>query len=176
MDNEHDEFNLAQFNEDYAPQGMPLRPEDLVIGSYSAVIKSVKLDRVKTGKAAGDTVAKWMLVILDGPAAVRQNVEHTSWLNTPAKVGQFGGELLILGIDTASWVPPDRLFSRMLPAALLNLAGKPVQFRVTSWMHPTKGVLQNQLRFTAAPKTERHTHPATPWTPAQMPDQSSLPF
>ena len=168
---DRDEHNLQQYDEGYVPTGLPLRPEDLVPGEYSALIKSVKLDRVKTGMAAGDTVAKWMLVIIDGPASVRQTVEHTSWLNTPAKVSQFGGELLMLGIDTATWVPPDRSFSQMLPAALHNLAGAVVQFGVSTWMDKKSGNMKNQLRFSAASKGQRGGQDRD-----QMPDQSALPF
>jgi len=169
VEHEYDEFNLGQFDGAFAPAERPQRLEDLVLGDYSATIQTARLERATTGA----TVVKWILFVLDGPSAVRQVVEHTSWLTDVAAVGRFGGELLTLGVDTVSWVPPDRSFSQMLPSALLNLAGKPVQFRVTSWIHPTKGISKNQLRFTSIPKPWRRESVA----PAnQMPDQSALPF
>lgn len=151
--------DLAQFDEAFVPAGIPNRIDILVPGDYSAVINSAKLDRLPTGV----TIVKWLMFILDGPTAVRQTIEHTSWLSDSAKVGRFGAELLVLGFDTVSWLPPDRPFSRMLPPALLSLAGRKCKFRVTQYMHKTKGVLDNNLRFSSI-------------SPATMGDQSSLPF
>ena len=167
MDNEYDEFNLGEFDGAFAPAQTPTRLENLVPGDYSGTIQTARLERATNGA----TVVKWILFVLDGPSAVRQVVEHTSWLTDVAAVGRFGGELLTLGVDTASWVPPDRSFSQMLPAALSKLAGKPVQFGVSTWMDKKSGKMRNQLRFSATAK---------PWRGGQdrdqMPDQSALPF
>lgn len=151
--------NLAQFDEEFVPAGIPNRLDILVPGNYSAVINSAKLSRLPTG----ETIVNWLLFILDGPTAVRKTVEHTSWLTDSTKVARFGGELLALGIDTVSWLPPDRPFSRMLPGALLSLAGRKCDFRVSQYMHKKKGVLDNNLRFSGI-------------SPVTMGDQSSLPF
>ena len=167
MEHEYDEFNLGQFDGAFSPSERPQRLEDLVPGDYSATIQNARLERAKNGA----TVVKWILFVLDGPCSARQIVEHTSWLTDVVAVGRFGGELLTLGIDTASWVPPDRSFSQMLPAALLNLAGKPVQFAVSTWMDKKAGNMRNQLRFTASAKASRGGQDRD-----QMPDQSSLPF
>ena len=166
MEHEYDEFNLRQFDAPFSPSERPQRLEDLVPGDYSATIQNARLERAKNGA----TVVRWILFVLDGPSAVRQVVEHTSWLTDVVAVGRFGGELLTLGVDTASWVPPDRSFSQMLPSALLNLAGKPVQFGVSIWMDKKSGIMRNQLRFTASAKARRGQDRD------QMPDQSSLPF
>jgi len=167
MEHEYDDFNLGQFDGAFAPAQAPTRLENLVPGNYSATIQTARLERATNGA----TVVKWILFVLDGPSAVRQVVEHTSWLTDVAAVGRFGGELLTLGVDTASWVPPDRSFSQMLPAALLNLAGKPVQFGVSTWMDKKSGNMRNQLRFGATAKFWRGGQDRD-----QMPDQSALPF
>ena len=156
---DYDFDNLAQFDEAFVPAGIPNRIDSLVPGDYSAVINSAKLDRLPSG----ETIVKWLIFILDGPVAVRQTVEHTSWLTDSAKVGRVGAELLVLGIDTVSWLPPDRPFSRMLPPALLSLAGRKCSFRVSQYMNKKKGILDNNLRFSGI-------------SPATMGDQSSLPF
>ena len=160
---DYDFDNLAQFDDDFTPTKMALRLDALVPGEYSAVIDLAKLERVTVGAAAGDTIVKWLLSITFGPAAIRQTVEHTSWLNSPAAVGRFGGELLTLGIDTVSWLPPSRPFSKMLPPALVGLAGRSVSFRVSTWMNKKKGQNENQLRFLGI-------------GPVTMGAQSSLPF
>jgi len=167
MDSEHDEFNLGQFDGAFAPARLPQRLENLVPGDYSATIQSARLERATNGA----TVVKWILFVLDGPSSIRQIVEHTSWLTDVAAVGRFGGELLTLGVDTASWVPPDRSFSQMLPAALHNLAGAAVQFGVSTWMDKKSGNMKNQLRFSASSKGHRGGQDRD-----QMPDQSGLPF
>ena len=167
MEHEYDEFNLGQFDGAFAPAQSPTRLENLVPGDYSATIQTARLERATNGA----TVVKWILFILDGPCSARQIVEHTSWLTDVVAVGRFGGELLTLGVDTASWVPPDRSFSQMLPAALLNLAGKPVQFGVSTWMDKKSGNMRNQLRFTASAKARCSVQDRD-----QMPDQSALPF
>ena len=167
MEHEYDEFNLGQFDGAFAPAQSPTRLENLVPGDYSATIQTARLERATNGA----TVVKWILFVLDGPSAVRQVVEHTSWLTDVAAVGRFGGELLTLGVDTASWVPPDRSFSQMLPSALSGLAGKPVQFGVSTWMDKKSGNMRNQLRFTASAKASRGGQDRD-----QMPDQSALPF
>ena len=167
MEHEYDEFNLGQFDGAFAPAQSPTRLENLVPGDYSATIQTARLERATNGA----TVVKWILFVLDGPSAVRQVVEHTSWLTDVAAVGRFGGELLTLGIDTASWVLPDRSFSQMLPSALSGLAGKPVKFGVSTWMDKKSGNMRNQLRFTASAKARRSVQDRD-----QMPDQSALPF
>lgn len=167
MEHEYDEFNLGQFDGAFAPAQSPTRLENLVPGDYSATIQTARLERATNGA----TVVKWILFVLDGPSAVRQIVEHTSWLTDVAAVGRFGGELLTLGVDTASWVPPDRSFSHMLPSALGELAGKPVRFGVSTWTDKKSGNMRNQLRFTASAMAGHGDQDRY-----QTPDQSALPF
>jgi hypothetical protein len=137
------DFGLEYWDETFVPTGNAVKVDDLVAGEYRGQIRSAVLEKANNGA----TIVKWILVIESGPCATRQTLEHTSWLTDGNAVGRFGGELATLGIDTASWIPPLRPFSRMLPLALQDLSGSSARWKISPWTSKKTGATTMQLKF-----------------------------